>query len=143
MDLMNEIETNTIKKDVLTFLEAYGFKGLQQAMDAYVNMQQIYLCRTRTSTTKIYIRDINYVEVRKHLITIHTSHGSYQKYGTLSNELDFLSRYGFVKCSQNYIVPLTKIQSVSYVDVTLSDGTKIALSKRYASKVLLEFRLSK
>ncbi len=143
MNLVNEIETKAIKKDVLAFLETYGFKGLQQAMDSYINMQQVYICKTRASTSKIYIRDINYIEVRKHLITIHTVHENYQKYGSLNNELTTLSKYGFVKCSQNCIVPLTKIQTVTYDDVILSDGTKIGLSKRYASKVLLEFKFLK
>lgn len=143
MNLINEIENKNIKKDVLKFLETYGFKGLQQAMDFYVNMQQIYLCKTRTSVSKIYIRDINYVEVHKHLITIHTTHDSYEKYGSLNKELESLSKYGFVKCSQNCIVPLTKIRTVTYDDVILLDGTKIGLSKRYASKVLLEFKFVK
>lgn len=143
MNLINEIENKTIKKEVLAFLETYGFVGLQQAMEAYTNMQQVYICKTRTSTSKIYIRDINYVEVRKHLITIHTTHGSYEKYGSLNKELEALSKYGFVKCSQNYIVPLAKIRTVTYDDVILLDGTKISLSKRYASKVLLEYTFFK
>lgn len=143
MNLINEIENKAIKKEVLAFLETYGFKGLQQAMDSYVNMQQVYICKTRTSTSKIYIRDINYIEVHKHLITLHTVHDNYEKYGSLNKELESLSKYGFVKCSQNCIVPLTKIRTVTYDDVILSDGTRISLSKRYASKVLLEFKFLK
>ena len=143
MNLINEIENKTIKNDVLKFLETYGFKGLQEAMDSYVNMQQIYICKTRAATSKIYICDINYVEVHTHLITIHTAHANYEKYGSLNKEMEILSKYGFVKCSQNCIVPLTKIRTVTYDDVILLDGTKIGLSKRYASKVLLEFRFFK
>ena len=106
MNYIDKLETDSLKKEFLTFIETYGADALHQAMDSYINAQQIYICRTRTSTSKIYIKDISYIEVHKHIITIHTSHGCFQKYGTLNNELEHLSKYGFIKCSQNYIVPL-------------------------------------
>ena len=139
MNYIDKLETDSLKKEFLTFIETYGADALHQAMDSYINAQQIYICRTRTSTSKIYIKDISYIEVHKHIITIHTSHGCLQKYGTLNNELEHLSKYGFIKCSQNYIVPLAKVQTVTYQEVTLIDHTKITLSKQFAAKFLLAF----
>lgn len=140
---MNDIDifkTDLLKKEFLTFLDTYGDNALHQAMDSYINAQQIYICKTRTSTSKIYIKDIFYIEVHKHILTIHTSYGCFQKYGTLNNELKRLSKYGFVKCSQNYIVSLAKVRTVTYQEVTLLDHTKISLSKQFAAKVLLAFK---
>ncbi|EOS69793.1 hypothetical protein C818_02577 [Lachnospiraceae bacterium MD308] len=139
MDYIDKLETDSLKTDFLAFLDTYGANGLRQAMDAYINAQQIYLCKTRTSTSKIPVKDIFYIEIRKHLVTIHAACGCFQKYGSLSNELRHLSKYGFVKCSQNYIVSLSKVQTATYHEVILTDHTKISLSKQYAAKVLLAF----
>ena len=75
-----------LKDTISTFLTQYGFAGLKQALQLYKNTQQEYICRTRTSISKIHISDIYYMEIRKHQITIYTQHGTYHKYGTLNNE---------------------------------------------------------
>lgn len=141
MDLIKEINKNMIKKEVRTFLDIYGYDGLKQAMDFYSDMQQLYVCKTKTATFKIHICEINYLKISGHLITIHTANGCYHKYGSLKTELDNLSQYGFVRCTQSHLVPLTKIRSISYDSITLLDATKLPLSKRYTSQVLLSFKV--
>lgn len=90
---------NELKDNLSAFLEQYGSSGLNQALQLYEDTQQEYICRTRTSISKIYISDIYYMEIREHQITIYTQYGSYHKYGTLNNELKTLSPYGFIKCT--------------------------------------------
>ena len=43
MDYIDKLETDSLKTDFLAFLDTYGANGLRQAMDAYINAQQIYL----------------------------------------------------------------------------------------------------
>ena len=106
-----------LQDTISTFLTQYGSSGLNQALQLYKNTQQEYICRTRTSISKINISDIYYMEIQEHQITIYTQHGTYHKYGTLNNELKSLSPYGFIKCAQNRIVSLNKIRTINCTDI--------------------------
>lgn len=128
-----------LKDTISNFLAQYGLSGLNQALQLYKDIQQEYICRTRTSISKIHISDIYYMEIREHQITIYTQHGTYHKYGTLNNELKSLSSYGFIKCAQNRIVSLGKILSICFNDIILINGTKIHMSKKYAISIISEF----
>lgn len=137
-------QIDTKLNDTITnFLAQYGTSGLKQALQLYINAQQEYICRTRTSTSRINISDIYYMEIREHQITIYTQHGTYHKYGTLSNELKSLSPYGFIKCAQNRIVSLNKIRTINCTDIILINGTKVHMSKRYALTTITAFSGSK
>lgn len=91
------------------FLKQYGTSGLEEALQIYINMQrQKYIIKNQKSISKININDIYYLEIYKHNITIYTNYGTYKKYGSLNNELKFLSPYNFIKCNQSCIVSLEK-----------------------------------
>ena len=136
----NESQIDTeLQNTISTFLTQYGTSGLKHALQLYINTHQEYICRTRTSISKINISDIYYMEIQEHQITIYTQHGTYHKYGTLNNELKSLSSYGFIKCAQNRIVSLGKIRSIYFNDIILINGAKIHMSKKYAFSIISEF----
>ena len=140
MTCAKESQINAELQDTIsTFLTQYGTSGLKHALQLYINTHQEYICRTRTSISKIHISDIYYMEIHEHQITIYTQHGNYHKYGTLINELKSLSSYGFIKCAQNRIVSLGKIRSINFNDIILVNGTKIHMSKKYAISIISEF----
>ena len=140
MACSNESQIDTELNDTISnFFKQYGPSGLKQALQLYRDTQQEYICRTRTSISKLHISDIYYMEIREHQITIYTQHRTYHKYGTLNNELKLLSPYGFIKCAQNRIVSLNKIRTINYTDITLINGTKIHMSKRYALATITAF----
>ena len=140
----NESQIDTeLQNTISTFLTQYGTSGLKHALQLYINTHQEYICRTRTSISKIYISDIYYMEIQEHQITIYTQHGTYHKYGTLNNELKSLSSYGFIKCAQNRIVSLGKIRSICFNDIILINGAKIHMSKKYAISIISEFSKTK
>lgn len=130
---------NKLNDTISNFLAQYGPSGLNQALQLYEDTQQEYICKTRTSISKIHISDIYYMEIREHQITIYTQHGTYHKYGTLNNELKSLSSYGFIKCAQNCIVSLEKIRSICFNDIILINGVKIHMSKKYAISIISGF----
>lgn len=133
------ISDKSLQADFLAFYNSYGISGLKQAMKLYTDMQQEYICRTKTSISKIRIGDIYYLEIREHDISVYTSHGTYHKYGTLNKELETLAPYRFLKCSQNCIVSLSKIRAIIHDEIVLTNGSKVHISRNYASKVILEF----
>ncbi|MFG6330685.1 MAG: LytTR family transcriptional regulator [Lachnospiraceae bacterium] len=129
----------TLQSDILTFIATYGESALQEAMQQYIDNQQVYFFRTKSLTTRIKISDIYCLQCQQHNITIHTSLGIYRKYGTLSQELTTLFPYGFIKCSQSCIVSLSKVRSIQNNTVTLIDGTELHISRVYAPKLLTAF----
>lgn len=140
MTCSSKSQIDTELNDIISnFIEQYGTSGLKHALQLYINAHQEYICRTRTSISKINISDIYYMEIREHQITIYTQHGTYHKYGTLNNELKSLSPFGFIKCAQNRIVSLGKIRSICFNDIILINGAKIHMSKKYAISIISEF----
>ena len=112
---------NEFKNNLDDFLEQYGILGLKQALQLYRDTQQEYICKTRSSISKIRIFDIYYMEIHEHQITIYSQDGIFHKYGTLNSELKLLSSYGFIKCTQNCIVSLRKIRTICYNDIILTN----------------------
>lgn len=136
---MHYLTDKDLQDTISKFLERYGISGLKQALQSYDNMQQKYLCKSKTSVSKIRLRDIYYLEITGHHITVHTEHETYKKYGALNRELEYLSPYGFVKCNQSCIVSLQKIRSILGNDIILINHEHLYLSRHYASKVLIAF----
>lgn len=128
-----------LRSKLFEFLSTYGISGLDQALQIFEDMQQEYICRNKTSVSKIKIKDICYIDIREHTIIIHTEYNEYRKYGSLNEELKNLSRYGFVKCRGNCIVSLLKIRAVEDCEIILTNGEKISMSRGFASKVMLGY----
>lgn len=144
---MNTFSKSSIDKKLQNklsaFLAQYGASGLEQALDSYADGQQEYICRTKTSISKIHVSDIDYIMISGHHMTVHAQCGIFQKYGTLQQELKLLSSYGFIKCTQNCIVALHKIKCISQNDIILTDDTVLHMSRGYAAKVIMAFSLHK
>ena len=134
--MTSKFQNSNILTNIQSFINTYGKSALQDAMQQYIDNQQIYICKTKSQTTKIKISDIYYLQIKQHNIAFHTSHGIYKKYGTLSQELIALFPYGFIKCNQSCIVSLSKIRSIQNNDITLTDDTILHVSRSYAPKVL-------
>lgn len=140
MNWLKELSANkNLHTNLSAFLDQHGISGLEDALQLYNNTHQKYICKTKESISQINIYDIYYLEIRKHNITIHAQHETYQKYGTLSNELKALSPYGFVKCTQSCIVSLSKIKSIRHDDIILINDVKLHMSRKYASHILIAF----
>ena len=133
-DYMDEI--NDIVKN---FIKQYGVTGLKQALENYTQTNHSYTICTKESLTQIRIDDIYYLEIVGHHIQVHTEKEKYRKYGTLNNELEILSAFHFMKCNQSYVVSLNKIKSISNNEITLINGERIPMSRKYAPQILLAF----
>lgn len=133
-DYMDEI--NDIVKN---FIKQYGVTGLKKALKKYAQTNHSYIICTNESVTKIRIDEIFYLEIEGHHIQVHTEKEKYRKYGTLNKELEILSSFRFMKCNQSYVVSLSKIKSISNNEITLINGERIPMSRKYTSQILLAF----
>lgn len=132
-------QTKSLQNILTIFLDQYGIDGLEKALNYYSSMQPEYICKTKSTISKIKIDDIYYLEIQTHAISIYTQHGIYRKYGSLSEEQKRLSPYGFVKCNQSCIVSLRKIRSICNNTITLINNVPLHMSQHYAPKVLIAF----
>lgn len=64
--------------------------------------------------------DIKYVEIVKHKIIYHTTHGEYYSHGTLKNVEEVLNAPCFTRCNSCYLVNLNCVSKVK--DFTLAIG---------------------
>lgn len=140
MDWIQELtQKESLCCSLTDFLDQHGFSGLEKALQLYTNTQAEYIYKAKTAVTRIKMYDIYYLEIRTHTITIHTEQSTYQKYGSLADELKFLAPYGFIRCRQNCLVSLEKIQRICDNTIHLTNHTQLHMSQRYAPKVLAAF----
>ncbi len=132
-------DDRNLQANLEIFINAYGLSGLQEAIWHYDRKQHEYICKNKKTVVKLLIEDIYYLEITKHEITIHTEKESYQKYGTLKNELVRLAPYGFLKCSQSCAVSLDKIKAVKHDQIILINNEKLHMSRNCAPKLLTAF----
>ena len=137
--MLDFLKDKYLQDTISEFINQYGISGLEQALQAYSAMQQEYICKTKSSVSRIKICDIYFLEIREHTIDIHTEHATYHKYGTLNNELKQLSPYGFMKCNQSCIISLQKIQTVRNNEIILINHEQLYMSRHYAPKILMNF----
>ena len=144
MDWIQELtQKKSLCCSLTAFLDQHGFSGLEKALQLYSNTQAEYICKTKAAVTRIKIDNIYYLEIHTHTITIHTGQGIYQKYGSLADELIILAPYGFIRCRQNCLVSLEKIQSICDDTIILVNHLQLHMSQRYAPKVLAAFAHSR
>ena len=124
---------------MINFLNQIGLSGLEEVLQSFENTQQYYFCNTLSSCSKIKIKDLYYLKITGHKIHAYTATEIFEKYGTLNNELKFLSMYGFIKCHQSYIVSLEKIKTIDNNKIFLINGDMLPLSKNNAPKVRVAF----
>lgn len=128
----------SLQSELQSFCTNYGTKELKQALKLYIDMNQKYICKTKSSIFQIRLIDIYYLTIQEHDISVHTKNNVYHKYGTLNKELKFLAKYNFRKCNQSCIVSLDKIEHVFDNNLILIDGSRLYMSRNYTGKILYE-----
>lgn len=137
---MNE---KIIEENILTilyqFINKYGTEGLITALKKYDSLHQVYICKTQKYIKRIPIVSINFIEAFGHDITIHTTNGTFKKYGTLKKEYEQFKKFGFVKCNQSFLIPIDKISEIKGRYLILSTGDKFTLSRSCATEVIYAY----
>ncbi len=73
----------------------------------------------KTGTEVLYTDDIYYIETMSHRLYYHTSKGTLDTYGSLSEEEKNLSSFGFARCNSCYLVNLKHVKSVKRYKVNV------------------------
>lgn len=87
------------------------------------------LVRSASKIARLPISQIYYVEIRDHLLIFHSSQGTLESWGKLSDVERELCDFDFVRCSSSYLVNLRHIISVEGDTVNIA-GDKLPISQR-------------
>ena len=85
------------------------------------------------------IQNILYLDVRNHIITLHTEKEEYRFKGKLQEEEIKLEVYDFVRCHQGYLVNMAWIQAMEEDDIILKSGVRISISRRMRKSTIDAF----
>lgn len=83
---------------------------------------------------RIPLRSILYLESDCRKILVHTPHKDYEYYEKLDTLEKALVPYGFIRCHQSYLVPISKITSYQTGELTIEDFS-IPVSSRYKNQI--------
>lgn len=94
-----------------------------------IKMEQEYIpVITRKETTRVYLKDILYIETELRVINIYTESRIYRKYGKLDDMMSFLDNH-FYRCHKSCIVNLEKIMSMQDGVFYFHGGTTLRIGK--------------
>ena len=82
-----------------------------------------------SSTSRVILRDVIYIEVQDHLLTYYTLDGTYSEFGTLGKLEKALSEKGFARCSSCYLVNLKHVRGLKGYSLYMDNGTELRISQ--------------
>lgn len=102
---------------------------LYSALLQFQGTDKFILAKTISKSTKIFIKDILYMESQLRKIKVHTTYDVIEYYQKLSDVENELKDCSFFRCHKSYIVNLKYVRSYDAVFITLKNGEKIYISK--------------
>lgn len=80
---------------------------------------------------QILIKDISYFEIVKNIIVVHYNDDSFEFVSSLGKIEEQLYGHGFQRVHRSFLISLYYVQSYTYGELTMTDGTKIPVSRKY------------
>jgi len=77
------------------------------------------------------VRDIRYFEVDKRIITVSYNDEQFSFFSTITKLENLLFGRGFVRVHRAFLVAVTQIVSLTSTELTLRDGTKLPVGRKY------------
>ena len=91
---------------------------------------------TPAALISFYADEVLYLEVFNHTLVTHLKGGREERASvSLSKAAELLPEGGFVQCHRSYLVNLDEARSLVRYQLTLSDGTKVPVSKQRYQEV--------
>ncbi|AAK79548.1 DNA-binding LytR/AlgR family response regulator [Clostridium acetobutylicum] len=114
-------------------------KILNEALAEFEKQDRFIITKTISKSTKVFLRDITYIEAEKRKIKIHTTYDVIEYYNKISQLEEELREYNFFRCHKSYIVNLGYVKSYDNTSITLENNDKIYISKYRLNDFLKTF----
>ncbi|NMM62145.1 response regulator transcription factor [Clostridium sp. P21] len=104
-------------------------KVLYSALEEIDKKDKFIIAKTISQKTKIFLKDIMYIESEKRKLKIHTTYDVIEYYYKLYDMEQELCKDNFFRCHKSYIVNLMYVYSYDNTFITLKNLDKIYVSK--------------
>lgn len=104
-------------------------KILYSAIKSLSKKEKFLIAKTISFSSKIYLKDIVYIESAQRKIKVHTTYDVIEYYYKISDLGTELLEDNFFRCHKSYIVNLKYVQSFDNTFVTLKNSEKVYVSK--------------
>ena len=98
----------------------------------------LFALKTSEGIVSLSSNDITYVEVFGHNLSYHTTKGTYEVRGRLSDVIEKLDPKRFILCNRSFVVNLRYVSSASSEHLMV-DGKKIYISKSHSKDIMKLF----
>lgn len=102
---------------------------LYSALLQFDKKDEFIIAKTISQATKIFLKDIMYIESQHRKLRIHTKNNIIEYYHKISDIEKELYGCNFFRCHKSYIVNLKYVESYDNVFITLINSEKIYVSK--------------
>ncbi len=103
---------------------------LLQAMEILAEKQEFLRLRDQDTVTDVPLKEIIWLEVMDHYVSIHAKAESFVLNATLSNLEKALEPHGFLRIHKSYLVNMAFIRKFRSRECLLADGTALAVGEK-------------
>ena len=104
-----------------------------------INEPDVYVIKTGRDTVHLFINDIIYLEKKNNYVVFYTIAGVFKERTNIESKFADLKQYGFLRTQIGYLVNVKYIEDITDMNVLLSIGKYVPLSKRYKKTVKQDF----
>lgn len=104
-------------------------KVLFNAIKSFSQKEKFLIAKINNSLTKIYLKDIQYIESEQRKIKVHTTYEVIEYYYKISDLEVELMQDNFFRCHKSFIVNLKYVQSFDNTFITLKNSEKVFFSR--------------
>lgn len=106
---------------------------------AHANTHDYMTITNTNGISRIYLKEIYYIESMLRTIIIHTQQENYTMIGKISDLENQLNDHNFIRVHKSFIVNLRYIHNIFKNTITLDNGEEILLSKHRSKEVHEKF----
>lgn len=110
-------------------------KAVKKFLERIIYNHLCYVVRDNTNTCKLLYKDILYFECNAHTISVRTTVCTHKMTGSLKKLEEELRPGQFARVHKSFLVNLKHIYTINSDTITLSDGSRVPLSKERRSEV--------
>ncbi len=110
-------------------------EATESVLHKIAKKSEVFLFSTISGKRKEYVTNILYIEVKSHILTIHTQEAQFEARGNLKDIESRLVQFGFIRIHQSYLVNYKYINLVKQKVVVLDSGIELPLSRGRSEEV--------
>lgn len=115
-------------------------EAVLSALRELLTEQGFLILGNRYHNKKLFFSDIIYMESRKNYVELIDINGDRYQYRSTMNAMEVnLSGYDFIRIHSAYIISMKRVMSLHADVVTLQNGQKLPISRKYISSVRSQY----